>query len=259
MVAQAVSPASRGFADSDAAFDRVAARYDETWTNSAIGRAQRDQVWREIDPLFQRGDHILDIGCGTGEDAAHLAARGVSVDAIDASPAMIEQARGRGGFSAWVLRAEELGRAWPRPTSYDGAISNFGVLNCLADWPAFARDLAVLVRPGGAVAICVIGRFCAWETIYYATRLQFGKAFRRVRGTAGSSLGVRVRYRSVGEFLAPEFELRAWVGIGLFVPPSYVRLPRRMVRLLAALDRVCGNLPLLRGLADHRLLIFVRK
>jgi ubiquinone/menaquinone biosynthesis C-methylase UbiE len=239
-----------------AAFDRVAAQYDEVWTNSSVGRAQRDHVWREIDPLFLAGDRILDIGCGTGEDAAHFAARGVLVDAVDASPAMIEQARRRGGFVASVLRAEEMAEIDGR---YDGAISNFGVLNCVADWPAFARTLAALVRPGGTVAICVIGRFCAWETIYYATRLQLGKAFRRVRGTAGSSLGVRVRYRSVREFHAPEFELRAWVGIGLFVPPSYVRLPRGMVRLLAALDRVCGNFPLLRALADHRLLLFTRK
>jgi ubiquinone/menaquinone biosynthesis C-methylase UbiE len=251
-----------------AAFDGVAARYDEIWTNSAVGRAQRDQVWREIDPLFRAGDRILDIGCGTGEDAVHLAARGVLVDAIDASPAMIEQARRRGGFATRVLRAEEVGQghalpvagsAWRCPTQFDGAISNFGVLNCVTDLPAFLRDLAALVRPGGTVAICVIGRFCAWEVFYYAVRFEFGKAIRRLRGAAGSSLGVRVQYRSVREFLSPEFRLRRWVGIGLFVPPSYVRLPRWLVRPLGALDRLLARIPPFRALADHRLLIFARQ
>jgi ubiquinone/menaquinone biosynthesis C-methylase UbiE len=242
-----------------AAFDRVAARYDEVWTNSAVGRAQRDQVWREIDPLFPRGEHILDIGCGTGEDAAHLASRGVLVEAIDASAAMIEQARRRGGFTTRVLRAEEVRQVHALPIHYDGAISNFGVLNCVADLPAFLRDLAALVRPGGTVAICVIGRFCAWEVLYYAVRVEFGKAFRRLRGSAGSSLGVQVRYRSVRECLTPEFELRRWIGIGLFVPPSYVRLPRGLVKGLAALDRLLAPLRLFRALADHRLLILVRQ
>ena len=67
-----------GGMSSTALFDRLAARYDELWTNTPIGRAQRDPVWREIDPLFHPGQRILDIGCGTGEDAAHFTARGVT-------------------------------------------------------------------------------------------------------------------------------------------------------------------------------------
>jgi hypothetical protein len=47
------------------AFDPVAARYDQFWTESPAGRAQRDLVWREWDPVFGPGDRILDTGCGT--------------------------------------------------------------------------------------------------------------------------------------------------------------------------------------------------
>jgi ubiquinone/menaquinone biosynthesis C-methylase UbiE len=50
-------------------------RYDAVWTDTPHGRAQRDLVWRHVDRLFQRGDSVLDLGCGTGEDAAHFAAR----------------------------------------------------------------------------------------------------------------------------------------------------------------------------------------
>ena len=70
-------------------FDRIATRYDALWTTTAIGRAQRNLVWRDMDALFHPGERILDIGCGTGEDAAHFAARGVTVYATDASPAMV--------------------------------------------------------------------------------------------------------------------------------------------------------------------------
>jgi len=241
-----------------AAFDRLAFRYDEVWTESPVGRAQRATVWRELDVLFRRGDCVLDIGCGTGEDAAHLTARGVMVRAIDASPAMVEQASRRGGFAVSVGCAEKLGAACG---SYDGAIANFGVLNCIEDLPAFAAQLAQHVRPGGRVAICVMGRFCAWETLYYAGRLQFRKAFRRL-GRNVTWSGVRLQYptvRQVRSSFAPGFRLLAWRGVGLVVPPSYIALPHWLVRLAAVPDRMFGAFPLFRGLADHRLLILVRE
>jgi ubiquinone/menaquinone biosynthesis C-methylase UbiE len=269
-----------------AVFDRMAARYDSLWTNSAIGRAQRNLVWREMDPLFQPGQRIVDIGCGTGEDAAHFAARGVTVYATDASSQMVRLAQAR-GVAAEVRRAEDIGAIGG---TFDGAISNFGALNCVEDLGAVANSLAAVVRPGGRAAICILGRFCAWETLYYATRWQWGKAFRRWSGQAGfvgqvgnlpadtceipASAGgqparrmpsgptLQVRYpraREIRAAFGPHFELQRWTGIGLLVPPSYVNLPAPPVALLAACDRVVARLPLLRALADHRLFLLVRK
>jgi SAM-dependent methyltransferase len=235
----------------------VAARYDALWTTTAIGRAQRNLVWCDMDPLFQPGERILDIGCGTGEDAAHFAARGVAVYATDASPAMIQVAQARGGFTAAVCGAEDLAQIGG---TFDGAISNFGALNCVEDLPAVASSLAGLVRPGGHVAICMLGRSCAWETLYYAVRLQWSKAFRRWNKVAYR--GITVRYPTVSQIraaIAPDFEVRRWTGIGLFVPPSYVKLPSALVGALAACDRFLARLPLLRGMADHRLFVLVRK
>jgi SAM-dependent methyltransferase len=252
----------------------VAARYDAVWTSTAIGRAQRGQVWRQVDELFGAGDSMLDVGCGTGEDAAHFAARGVTVHATDASAAMVREAARRGGFSTAVMRAEEIaetpasGRAGETAcartaTPYDGVLANFGALNCVEDLAAVAGGLATVVRPGGHAAIGVIGRFCLWETLYYGARLEWRKALRRVRHRSQmSSMGVRVHYRTVAELraaFAPQFGCERWVGIGLLVPPSYVGLPDWLVDWCAGLDRILAGLPVLRGLADHRLLILVRK
>lgn len=237
-------------------FDRMAARYDALWTNTAIGRAQRNLVWSEIDGLFHAGERILDIGCGTGEDAEHFAARGVHVYATDASPAMVRLARER-GVTATVCDAEELGRIG---RSFDGAISNFGALNCVGNLSAVAVSLASLVRPGGRVAICLMGRFCAWEALYYAARFEWRKAWRRTRGARYHE--ILVHYPTVAEVrtaFAPDFELRRWTGIGLLVPPSYVKLPAVLVRVLAACDRMLAHLPLVRALADHRLFLLVRE
>jgi ubiquinone/menaquinone biosynthesis C-methylase UbiE len=233
---------------SAAAFDRIARRYDELWTETPAGRAQRAQVWRHIDPLFQSGDRILDIGCGTGADAAHLLARGVGIHATDASPAMLAECEillGRNPqWSGAVLRAEEIASL---PGIYDGALSNFGALNCVADLQPVARALAAKVRRGGFAAICTIGRFCAWETLRYSARFQFRKAFRRIGGRAQASMGIPVYYPTVARLrhvFAPEFQLVRWVGVGLWPP--------------AAIDRTLAHLPVLRAMADHRLLIFKR-
>jgi ubiquinone/menaquinone biosynthesis C-methylase UbiE len=238
---------------SAALFDRVAARYDALWTTTPIGRAQRDLVWRDMDPLFQPGQRILDIGCGTGEDAAHFTSRGVTVHATDASRAMIEIAHAR-GITAAVCRAEDLVQLGGM---FDGAISNFGALNCVEDLPAVARSLAALVRPGGRVAICLLGRFCAWETLYYGARMQWSKAFRRWSGYAPPAYYPKIS--QVRAAFAPAFELQRWTGIGLCVPPSYVHLPAFVVGCFAACDRLLARLPLLRAIADHRLLLLVRK
>ena len=64
-----------------AAFDKLAMRYDELWTHSPVGRLERDEVWRCIKRLFRPGDRLLDLGCGTGEDAVHLERLGVTVSA----------------------------------------------------------------------------------------------------------------------------------------------------------------------------------
>jgi ubiquinone/menaquinone biosynthesis C-methylase UbiE len=238
-------------------FDRVAATYDAIWTSTPIGRAQRNLVWREMDALFHPGERILDIGCGTGEDAAHFEARGIQVYATDASPAMVQVARER-GIAATVCDAEELGRL---DRSFDGAISNFGALNCVGNLPVVAVSLAGLVRPGGRLAICLLGRFCAWETLYYALRFEWSKACRRWRRTARYQ-EILVHYPTASEIrdaFAPDFELERWTGVGLLVPPSYVNLPAGLVGVLATCDRLLTRLPLLRAMADHRLFLLVRK
>jgi ubiquinone/menaquinone biosynthesis C-methylase UbiE len=241
-----------------AAFDRLASQYDRLWTRSAVGHLQREAVWRHIGVLFQPGQTVLDLGCGTGEDALRLMQAGVRVRAIDASGEMVKIARKR-GVDAEFLPIEGCGLL---EESFDAVLSNFGALNCVEDVESLRQPLARLVRPGGYMAICVMGRFCAWETAWALLRGQPAKAFRRWRKSVMSSLGMRVFYPSrkglEGAF-RPCFTLVNWRGIGLCVPPSYVTgLPAGVLEKLDDIDRRVAHWPLLRGLADHRLFVFVR-
>lgn len=243
-----------------AAFDRIAGRYDDLWTNTGNGRLQREAVWRFTDRLFAAGDHILDLGCGTGEDALHLSERGVRVSAIDASSAMVDIARRR-GVEATMVNLDRLDQFEGK---FHGAISNFGALNCIEGLAALRGPLARLVRRGGYFACCVMGRFCLWESLYYLVRGQFRENARRWAGEARShSMGLRVFYptvNSVCRAFGPEFERITLAGIGIAVPPSLVRtLPASVLDFCGRIDEGLARIPLVRALSDHRLLIFRRR
>jgi len=258
------------------AFDRVAALYDEVFTHSAIGRAQRQLVHRELQPVFVRGSRILDINCGTGEDALHFGARGVEVLACDASAAMIDVCRRKlaaAGAAPPVTFLVCTNESLDDLTGFglfDGALSNFGGLNCTADLSAVGRQLAPLLCPGGALFICIMGRVCAWEIAWYLLSGRWGKAVRRLRPSGSTAtiggLRLRVQYPSVRQVtaaFAPWFRIKARRGIGVFLPPSWLEpffgnRPRTL-RFFGWLDRHLGAWPLLGGLADHVLLHLVRE
>src|SRR5271155_3720058 len=129
------------------AFDSLAARYDDLFTRSMIGRAQRGAVWKVLIDTFKPGSHILELNCGTGEDALFLARHNVSVVACDASERMIETARQRmrcedpdAQIHFELLPTEHLSELLPSKL-FDGALSNFSGLNCVADLHKTARDL----------------------------------------------------------------------------------------------------------------------
>jgi len=277
------STTTLGTASRPAPFDALAGTYDDQFTDSLIGRAQRQAVWRELDRVFQPGQRVLEINCGTGIDAVHLASRGVEVLACDAAPRMIEVARERlgraelaSGLGA-VLRAkvrfeilatEQIGKLHDSAALFDGALSNFAGLNCVEDLSAVARHLAQLLRPGARAVLCMFGPCCAWEVLWYLVHGKPRKAFRRLhaegslaRLAEGST--VRVRYFSVRRLagiFAPEFRLKQWKGVGVAVPPSYVEPLARpfLLSLAARADRWLSHCPLLRGMADHVLLTFER-
>jgi ubiquinone/menaquinone biosynthesis C-methylase UbiE len=261
---------------SGVAFDRIAAQYDDIFTHSAIGRAQRELVHRELSPVFTRGSRILDLNCGTGEDALHLAFQGIEVVACDASPAMIDVCRRKLTTADPTLAAtflvcpnEHLDRLADL-APFDGALSNFGGLNCMADLTAVRREMEALVRPGASFFVCLIGRVCAWEIAWYALSGRLKKALRRLRPSGSTAtiggLSFRVHYpsvRQVATAFAPSFRLRAWRGIGIALPPSWLE-PHffnrpQTLRCLQWLDRRIGAWPIFRGIADHVLLHFVRE
>src|SRR5450631_3952403 len=112
-------------------WDLIAESYDRNFPETVVGKVQRDAVWHELDKTFQPGMRVLELNCGTGIDAVHLAKLGVRVVACDLSPKMIDTARQRlnaadldGRVDFRVLDTEKI-ETLRVEAPFDGAFSNF--------------------------------------------------------------------------------------------------------------------------------------
>lgn len=253
-------------------FEDLSDSYDDTFTHSAIGRRMRAAVWRRLDAAFPSGARVLELGCGTGEDAVHLAGRGVRVLATDPAEGMVRETRAkaeRNGLADRVTtRTLDAGRLDEIELDglFDGAFSNFGALNCVADLAPVSTGLSRHVRSGGRVLLCFLGRYVPWEWVFFLARGDRRSAFRRLAPGGASWRGLRVSYpplRELRRVFAPGFRVTGARAIGAFVPPSYAesaaaRLPR-LLATLDALERRVEAIPPLPSLADHVLLELERR
>jgi ubiquinone/menaquinone biosynthesis C-methylase UbiE len=262
--------------DTRDAFDSVAADYDGPRGNNTAIQDMRDEMWRWLDASFTPGSHLIDLGCGTGLDAVHLASQGHQVTATDWSERMVERTRDRaaaagllGSVKALPIGAHELQRL-AGDAHFDGVYSNLGPLNCVPDLGAVAAECARLLKPGGRLVFTVIGRYCPWEIVHYARRRRWARVgVRFARDTVAVGMNGRTiwtRYYTPHEFyaaFAPGFELEHQRGLCVFVPPPYLtwlaeRHPRWHERLWR-LDRRVAGWPGLRMLGDHFLLVMRRR
>ena len=92
------------------------------------------------------GGDVLDLGCGSGIWAAYMAARGLRVDAVDASSGMAEIARARYGIKVRIASFDQICGV----ALYDGVWAHYSLLHARrADLPGHLAALARALRPGG--------------------------------------------------------------------------------------------------------------
>ena len=261
--AASLAPAAR-------AFDAIADSFDDRFEPWLSVAAQRRTVRRELLRSFPAGARVIDVGGGTGLDAAWLAARGRTVLLTDPAPQMLASAAAKlGSESVALAGAEGLHTLSGRfgSAAFDGAYSNFAALNCVSDLTTFGNGLASLLRPGAPVLLVLFGTFCPAEFLVEAARGRYRNLFRRLNRTeaparlAGHNFPIRYhRARALRAALGPWFDYRGRRAVGLFVPPSaaepWISRHRHLLSAFERLDRGLG-LPLA-TLGDHVLYRFER-
>jgi ubiquinone/menaquinone biosynthesis C-methylase UbiE len=239
-------------------YDAIAGTYDDQVRGDDWVRRKLHVHFRGA---FRPGEHVLDVGCGTGIDAVALAHMDVHVLGVDASAEMIAQLRHTVAAAhladrveARVLRIQDLRSL--RPRTFDGIISSFASLSAVPDLSGFAEDAARLVRPGGRMILHLLNRFSAWEFLGYLARRdwtaarQIGRLASRRFVIGGQSVDHTLYFADAAyrRFFMSDFELRDAYCLGTLRPPHTVRrIPTPVVSGLEWLDVRVGRLPLLRN------------
>ena len=246
------------------AFDELAGTYDATFTDTVVGRTLRDIVWARARAIFRPTQRVLELGCGTGEDAAYLAALGVRVVATDPSQEMIEIARRKAASRGCAERIEfhclpmEAVAASLDDGLFDGVLSNFGAVNCARDLPSLIRQLAGRLVPGAPLLWVAMGRYVPWEWIWYSLQGQWAKAWRRLGRDGVQWRGLQLSYPSPGRMsalLQPYFSVTRLAPLGVALPPSYATAwldhSPRATRMLTRLEWGAQRSRALAWWADH--------
>jgi trans-aconitate methyltransferase len=130
----------------------------EQW-NANVYQQSYSFVWQYgkdllgmLDP--QPGERILDVGCGTGQLTAEIAQTGAEVLGIDASEAMVAQARGN--FPELRFEQRDV-RDLPFQAEFDGVFSN-AVLHWVQPPERAAACMSRALKPGGRLVVEMGGR-----------------------------------------------------------------------------------------------------
>lgn len=214
------------------AFDAFASDYDAAFTNTALGQLLRQRVWDVAAKYFQIGDRVLELACGTGEDARWLAQQGVTVVATDGSAEMLtETTRKTNGLPVTTqqLSLQDIiaGRMGDS-AEFDGVLSNFGGLNTINQWADLAAALAAKMKPLSKAILVPMGPRCPIEFGWYASHAQWRNATRRSQSPAHAAIGsqlIPIWYPSAAELTKafnPWFQAVETQSLGLWLPPSYL-------------------------------------
>jgi SAM-dependent methyltransferase len=200
----------------------------------------RHVLQERLRELFRPGARVLNLGCGAGDDAVLLAARGVSVLGFDLSAGAVQQARRR-ALAAGVGSRARFEVRMPHALRledgvFDGAFAGPGALE-RAELPALGRALAAALRDEAPVLLSVA-----------APR------------PAAARYGARAADQ---RRLGPAFTWSRGFGLGVFVPApardGWAPRHPHAFAVLAALESVVREWPVLRDLGGHLVLEGARR
>ena len=258
---------------SNGPFNGMATTYDQVFTDTEIGRLQREKVWEYLDFTFDfnRELSVLELNCGTGEDAVRFAQRGCTVTATDISTEMLEIAKTKAEKAGVTdrMKFERLDvtkiTAHYLDHKYDLVFSNFGGLNCVT-LPQVRKLQHALwdgLRSRGRFVGVVMPAKCMMETFYFMSKFQLGKAFRRGRNYVDwvNDKGEthKIYYHAPKRFtnqFGRRFKTQTILPIGFWVPPSYMQTffnrHKGWLETLARWEHSAEH-QILAGISDHYL------
>ena len=217
------------------------------------------------DAHLQPQARVLEIGCGAGHLTVRLAERSMQVNAVDASPGMVEltarQARDA-GYEKRVVVAQADAHSLPFESGYFDLVVAVGVIPWLHSPGEAVAEMARVLRSGGQLVLTAdngarLSSFTDPRGMLALTPLR--RIYHAVRNRPGRAVSHLHSPRRIDRFVA-DAGLRAvarrTIGFGplsllgrpLFPDPTAIRLSNRLQGLADA------GVPGLKGTGWHYLL-----
>lgn len=265
-----------GFQEVSEAFDKTAPSMDTVVLRNPINAWMRQVNFSVLRKSFPAGCTLLELGCGTGEEARRLAEKGCRILAIDVSEGMVARARNKAESSGLRDRIiiqqgrtadmEKIVQMSPWRT-FDGAYASFS-LTYEPGLREICTSLHRILKPG-ALFICTLpNKIVLSEALIYGFQLRFRQVTWRFarplhREIEGHQLIIQAyRPQEVVRSFDGLFRLRSLIGVPVFLPPVYLhpfyRRLGRGQRLLQRLDSLLDSYYPWNHLGEHTLFIFQR-
>lgn len=251
-------------------FDRAATNYDTTFTQTDIGKMQRALVYEALSKHLNNVQNILEINCGTGEDAVWFSKQNYTITATDISPKMIEVAKSKANLNFAVVDINSITTTFAGST-FDLLFSNFGGLNCLSESELknFFGNVHSILSEKGKMALVIMPKNTLWERLYFLAKAQFSKMSRRKKASVIAKVdgeNVATFYYNPKDIVTlanTNFEIAAVKPIGFFVPPSYLndffKNKKGLLRFLNRLEQGVKHWSWLSKYADHYIIILQKR
>ena len=217
------------------AFSKQSKVFDAIYGGDDIVFYKRQRVREHVLKYIRPESSILELNCGTGEDAIFFAQRGHNVHATDISSGMLTKLmiKTQESDCSKKISFEQCSftdlNSLKNKGPFDHIFSNFGGLNCTGELDKVLRPFSSLLKSGGCVTLVIISKFCLWETLLLF-KGKFETAFRRFFSANGRKANVegtqfKCWYYSSGYIkkqLKRDFEVINIEGLCTLVPPSYI-------------------------------------
>lgn len=253
-------------------FDHIASTDDSVCTQRAIGQLQRKRVWKYVESVMPQlqGFEMLELNGGRDEDALMFGDGGFNIVATDISTQMQkvtydkpQQFSMQSSIGSHYVDLESFDETL-FDKKFDLVFSNFGGINCMnpESLRLLLHKLPGILNPGGRFIGVIMPRFCVWETVFFALRLQFKKAFRRSTSDAvfTDTYGTKGKTwfyppSQIKKWSREKFKLISLNPVGTALPPfslnNLFAYRKKLLFYLNGVEKNLSRISLLSSMSDH--------